>query len=163
MLYRRPFIAIPGDPYSVWCNVCSKTVSIGHQGATNICSHIQSQVHTRLAKVVATQPKLSFPSTPIADKITRAEVNVAAVLVHSNAPFAMADQLRSLFKEIFPDSQIAAGYASKRTKTTCIVNGAFKQHFKAKLVELMKAKPYSLAINGCNVTELLKMDPLTAG
>ena len=74
----------------------------------------------------------------------------------------MADQLSPLFKEIFPDSQIAAGYASKRTKTTCIVKGALKQHFKAKLVEVMKAKPYSLAIDGSNDTGLLKMNPLTA-
>ena len=80
-------------------------------------------------------------------QITRAEVKVAAVLVHTNAPFAMADQLSPLFKEKFPDSQIASGYASKRTKTTCIVNGALKQHFRSKLVEAMNAKPYSLAID----------------
>ena len=42
-----PFIAIPEDPYSVWCNLCSKTVSIGHQGAADIYSHVQYQVHTR--------------------------------------------------------------------------------------------------------------------
>lgn len=42
-------------------------------------------------------------------------VKVAAVLVQGHVPFALADQLVPLFKEIFPDSQIAAGYASKRT------------------------------------------------
>lgn len=44
-------------------------------------------------------------------------MKVATVLVHVNAPFAIADQLSPLFKEIFPDSQIAAGDAPKRTKT----------------------------------------------
>ena len=33
-----PFIsAVPGDSYSVRCNVCAKTVSIAHQGAADIC------------------------------------------------------------------------------------------------------------------------------
>ena len=88
-------------------------------------------------------------------------MKVAAVLVQGNVPFAFADQLSPLFKEIFPDSPIAAGYASKRTKTTCIVNGALKGHFRSKLVEEMKAKPFSLATDGSNDTGLLKMNPLT--
>ena len=88
-------------------------------------------------------------------------MKVATVLVHANAPFALADQFSPLFKEIFPDSQIAAGYASKRTKTTCIVNGALKGYFRSQLVEEMKSKPYSLAIDGSSDTGLKKMNPLT--
>ena len=66
-----PFIAaVVGDPYKVRCNVCDKTVSIAHQGAADIRSHIQSQAHTKLAKVAATQPRLVFPSTSgLADKV----------------------------------------------------------------------------------------------
>ena len=82
-------------------------------------------------------------------------------MVHGNVPFALADQLSPFFKEIFPDSQIAAGYASKRTKTTCIVNGALKGYFRSQLVEEMRMKPYSLAIDGSNDTGLKKMNPLT--
>lgn len=82
-------------------------------------------------------------------------------MVQANVPFALADQLSPLFKEIFPDSQIAAGYAAKRTKTTCIVNGALKGYFRSKLVEEMQTSPYSLAIDGSNDTGLQKMNPLT--
>ena len=66
-----PFIAaVVGDPYKVRCNVCDKTVRIDHQGAADIRSHIQSQAHTKLAKVAATQPRLVFPSTSgLADKV----------------------------------------------------------------------------------------------
>ena len=83
------------------------------------------------------------------------------MLVHVNASFALADELSPLFKEIFSDSQIAAGYASKCTKTTCIVNGALKKRLRSKLVEIIKTKPYSLAIDGSNDSGLLKMNPLT--
>ena len=94
-------------------------------------------------------------------QITRAKVKIATLLVHSNVPFSVADQLSPLFKEIFPDSWIAAGYASKRTKTTCIVKGALKPYLRSKLVAEMKEKPYSIAIDGSNDTGLLKMNPLT--
>ena len=66
-----PFIStVPGDSYSARCNVCAKTVSTAHQGAADICSHVRSQAHSKLAKVAAAQPKLSFVSSnPLADKV----------------------------------------------------------------------------------------------
>jgi len=66
-----PFIsAVPGDSYSARCNVCAKTVSIAHQGAADIRSHVRSQAHSKLAKVAAALPKLSFVSSnPLADKV----------------------------------------------------------------------------------------------
>ena len=76
-------------------------------------------------------------------------MKVAAVLVHGNVPFVFTDQLSPLFKKIFPDSMIAAGYASKRTKSTCIFNDALRGHFRSKLID------------GPNDLELLKMNPLT--
>ena len=54
---------------------------------------------------------------------------MAAAIV-DNIPFAAADTFSPLFKEMFPDSEIARSYASARTKTTCIVNGALKPYFR---------------------------------
>ena len=67
-----PFIAsIPENPYLARCNVCAKSISIAHQGAADIRSHIQSQSHSKLAKVTATQPRLTFPSSGChADKVS---------------------------------------------------------------------------------------------
>ena len=50
----------------------------------------------------------------------RAETLMANFLVEHNIPFAAADHLSDLFKTMFPDSTIAANFASKRTKTTAI-------------------------------------------
>lgn len=55
---------------------------------------------------------------------------MAAAIVDNNIPFAAADTFSPLFKEMFPDSEIAKSYASARTKTTCIVNGALKPYFR---------------------------------
>ena len=47
----------------------------------------------------------------------RAEVKVATLLVQHNIPLALADELTPLSRDVFPDSQIAKSYSSKRTKT----------------------------------------------
>ena len=45
--------------------------------------------------------------------------------------FATADHLTSLFRDIFPDSPIAKGYSSSRTKNTCILNDAIAPLFQS--------------------------------
>ena len=52
-----------------------------------------------------------------------------ALLKH-DAPFAMADTISPLMKNIFCDSKIANSYDAAKTKTTCIVNGALKEYYK---------------------------------
>ena len=57
-------------------------------------------------------------------QVIRAEVKVAKMFVQHNIPLSLVGELTPLFSDIFPDSDIAKCYASQRTKTTCIVNGA---------------------------------------
>ena len=89
---------------------------------------------------------------------TRAEVKIANALVQNNIPLAFTDHLSPLLKDIFPDSEIAKGYASASTKTTCLVNGSLAPHFKAALVNAMKVQPFSVAVDGSNDTGLEKMN-----
>ena len=94
-------------------------------------------------------------------KIRRAEVKMAVALAHHNIPIAFMDHLSPMFKDMFPDSKIARGFASARTKTTCILNGALRPHFVEILTEQMKTEPYAFAIDGSNDTDLDKMNPVT--
>ena len=58
-------------------------------------------------------------------------------MVEHNIPFATADHLSPLLGNIFPDSQIAKGYSSARTKTTCILNLALAPHFQGNHMLLL--------------------------
>ena len=51
-------------------------------------------------------------------------------MVEHNIPFAVADHLSPLLRDIFSDSDIAKGYGSCRTKTTSVVNVAIAPYFK---------------------------------
>ena len=89
-------------------------------------------------------------------QITRTEVKIANLLVQHNIPLAIMDHLSPIFKDVFPDSETAKGYASAR-----IINGSLAPHFRAALVEAMKNKPFAVTVDGSNDTGLEKMNPMT--
>ena len=82
-------------------------------------------------------------------------------MVQHNLPLAIADHLSPLLRDIFSDSETAKGYASTRTKTTCIINGSLAPYFKSTLVSAMKSQPFTICIDGSNDTGLEKMNPMT--
>jgi len=110
---------------------------------------------------VKNTPTLSFTTGSSKDKTTRAEIKIANALVQNNIPLAFTDQLSPVVKDIFPDSDIARGYAAASTKTTCLVNGSLAPHFKSALVNTTKIQPFSIAFDGSNNTGLEKMNPMT--
>ena len=70
-------------------------------------------------------------------------------------------ELTLLFRDIFPDSDIAKRYASQQMKTACLINGAIAPFYCQKLVNTMKTTAFSLAIDGSSDTGIEKMSPLT--
>ena len=62
-------------------------------------------------------------------------------LVLHNITLLTADHLILLFKEAFPDSKIAKKYASRRTKSTVIMNKSFAGHCLDYIVEHCKFHP----------------------
>ena len=76
--------------------------------------------------------------TPLEANVRRAEVEVTTTITKHNIPLSFADNLNPLFKEIFPDSEIAKAYSFCKTKNTCILNGTLKPHFEKELVDIMK-------------------------
>ena len=81
--------------------------------------NISKAMHQASVKAAKSQSTRSFQpvSSALTEKVMRAEVKVATLLVQHNVPLALADELTPLFCGVFPDSQIAKNYSSKRTKT----------------------------------------------
>lgn len=78
-----------------------------------------------------------------------------------NIPIAVTDHLSPMFRDIFPDSDSAKGYASASTKTTCLINGSLTPYFKSQLVQAMQSQQFSIAVDGSNDSGLNKMNPMT--
>ena len=65
-------------------------------------------------------------------QVRRAKVKVTGFIAVHNVPIAVAEHLRPLFKDIFPDSKIAKNYACGKTKSPCILNRAIKPDLQKK-------------------------------
>ena len=82
-------------------------------------------------------------------------------LAKHNLPIAISDEFGKLFRSIFRDSNIAIKYQCGKTKSSAILNDALAMDLTSKLIERMKATPFSVATDGSNDTGIEKMNPVT--
>ena len=80
---------------------------------------------------------------------TKAELLFTGFLIEHNIQIAASDHAGSLFRVMFPDSQIAKKYGCGRTKTTAII-GEFASNTSTSIADIAKSSPFSLATDGSN-------------
>ena len=76
-----------------------------------------------------------------------------------NLSLTKFDHLDSLFKQIFPDSEIVRNYASRCTKTWTIINDSCAPHCRNYLVEHCQTRLFSVGANGSNDIGVEKDEP----
>ena len=86
----------------------------------------------------------------------RAECYFTSFLVEHNLPLSAADHAGALFKKMFPDSEVAKKYGSRRTKTTNIMKFMAGEQKNCLILQLQQ--PFSTATDGNNSND--KMHPL---
>ena len=80
---------------------------------------------------------------------TKAELLFTGFLIEHNIQIAASDHAGSLFRVMFPDSQIAKKYGCGRTKTTAII-GELASNTSTSIADIAKSSPFSLATDGSN-------------
>ena len=100
-----------------FCQTCSRNVSCEHQGRRDIERYISKALHQSNDKSLKSQSLISFPRE-----------------LSSNTEKVNGFSLGYMHNILFPDSDIAKSYASHRTKTTCIINGAIAPSCQQGLV-----------------------------
>lgn len=81
------------------------------------------------------------------EEITKAEVQMVAMLLEHNIPFRVMDHLSEVVNKSFHDSDIAKGFACKRTKATAIAYNVFGQHFEKKMLQDLGKCTFSVIID----------------
>lgn len=116
---KWPCIQADSSPYKFKCTICQCAISCQHQGEKDVRRHMEGKKHSDNVRVLENQQSMSAffrpTSHPIHDKVTKAEVKLTTVLAHHNIPIALTDHLSPLFKNIFPDSEIAKAYSCAHT------------------------------------------------
>ena len=162
--YKTFLRQVHGNCHAFYCVVCKKEVSVKHQGERDVIRHKDGEDHKRWEKSLRNQPTLNLATSSTSTlqyDTSKADVLAAKFIVEHNLPISVSDHMGPLFRQMFPDSDIAKNYASAHTKTNCIINDAIAPPMQEDLVSTMKYQPYSLAIDGSSDNNLEKMNPLT--
>ena len=103
--------------------LCNKTFRIDGGVISQLTSHASGQLHLQREKIIislnpssvftVTKPKVVFSSK---ESIIKTEILQALKTVDSNFSFASANGNGKLFREMFPDSNIAKRYKQSETK-----------------------------------------------
>ena len=98
--------------------VLSREFSYAHEGEADIKQHILTKTHKAKALSLWQQHTLNFvpQNDKLTFKISRAEVLMTNFIVEINLLIAVVDKCGPLFRNMFPDSQIAKQDQCAKTK-----------------------------------------------
>ena len=90
----------------------------------------------------------SVGTNKLGEKPTQIEVLFSAFFVEHNLPIATSDHAGSFFRDMFPDSKIAARYKFKRTKNTHILAGGVAKNNIEEFSKQIQSTWFGLASHG---------------
>ena len=126
-----------GESYAR-CTVCQSSFSIAHGGANDCATHVNGARHRKYADTMSGQASINTffvqKRSDEADKVTRAELLWTEFLTEHNIPVSVSDHFGPLFKQMFPDSQIANKFTCGHTKAASL-RTQFRPTMSAKTVE----------------------------
>ena len=145
----------------VLCTACNLNFLVSHGGRSDCWKHIQTEGHRKKSAAVGSSTlKNFFPSSSNSDNaVINAEVLFTNFIVEHNIPIAVTDHAAPLFKQMFPDSNIAKKYGCARTKTTAIIRTLGEADDKS-ITGYLKEGPFSLAIDGSTDLDSKKLYPV---
>ena len=93
---------------------------------------------------------MSFSRRPqLQNSVIEAEARWALFTAKHNLSFATSDHAKSLFRTMFPDSEIAKAFACGHTKTAAIIKEVLSPHFQRNLVTNL-SNSFSIMIDESN-------------
>nr|XP_015928697.2 uncharacterized protein LOC107455586 [Parasteatoda tepidariorum] len=134
------------------CVVCQTDFNVAHGGRSDVVKHVSTLKHKDKVKIVDQNKKLNLFSQSKDQRVINAECLFSAFLVEHNLPLSASDHAGSLFRKMFPDSEIAKKYSSGRTKTTAIVK-EMGMKYKSALLDLIRTAPFCMSTDGSNNTD----------
>ncbi len=117
------------------CTFCCSDFSVAHGGKNDVVTHISTKRHKESGKAIAaTESVSSFFRRDISSSTINAESLWIMFIAKHNMAFLSSDHTNKLFREMFPDSEIAKKFACGRTEATAIVKEALSPFYHMKAV-----------------------------
>ena len=148
-----------GDNHA-FCILCGTDFSVAHGGMLDVKKHIETAKHKSKEHARASARKVTdmFPTDKNVSVI-RAETFFTDFIIEHNLPLACADHAGALFRNMFPDSAIAAKYSCARTKTGHIAD-TLAESDSQRVASMMQKQPFSIGTDGSNDIGSVKLYPV---
>ena len=156
------------DASLAFCKLCDKTFRIDGGSISQMTSHASGQLHLQREKAglkhstislnpsnvsTITKPKVIFLSK---ESIVKAEILQALETVDFNFPFASANGNRKLFKEIFPNSDIAKGDKQSEAKIQYSIQFGLAPYFMQSLQDDFLGRAFSFKFDDTTTSQVKK-------
>ena len=166
---NRPWLRpVKGKIDKAYCSLCNKSFNIDKCGVSQVNSHSAGDRHEKLEKEGNKQQTLSvskageikltggkFILTKEETKI-KAETLNALHYVESNYSYNSATKQSLLYKEMFPDSQIAQSFTSSASKIAYIVKYGLAEYFREQLQFDLGGVPFTFKFDETTTSQVKK-------
>ena len=136
----------PNASYCKYCNFKMKNANRSslnkHQNSNKPRTNIESAKYS-----VSIAQFLSKPSQTESEQVEKSDLLLAGYFAEHNVPFVHADHFSDLCRRAFPDSQIAAKIAMKKTKMWYVIQDGIAFHEKLTLDEICRTQKFSILID----------------
>lgn len=111
-----------------YCQICDIDITCDK---SEILRHSKSARRLTNMKECMTNPSISkfMENVPTNSDGKRAEIKLAGFIAARNLPFSLMDDLVTLCKDIFPDSNIAKKVSMRRTKVTATIKNCLGHNY----------------------------------
>ena len=130
------------------CKFCLCDFSVSSGGFNDVKRHIEAK-NIKILRKLSSMVSFSKRDT-LDDQVTKTELYFTTFIAEHNLSFLSADHFTKVCKVMFPDSKIALGYASGRTKTTAIVKHALAPAVNLKVIQECQTSPFTILCDGGN-------------
>ena len=134
--------SIIGETFSR-CTLCSSDFNISHGGKNDVTAHVNTTKHKDMLKASKSKPVSSFFRPQIQQSTIKAETMWSVFVAKHNLAILTSDHATKMFREMFPDSEIAKKFACGRTKTSAIVKEALAPYYHKKTIDKV-SNPFSI-------------------
>ncbi len=116
----------------------------------DVVAHLKTKKHKDAGKAVSTFKSVKSFFSPDSSSFTiNAESLWAMFIAKHNLAFLSSDHANKLFREMFPDSEIAKKFACGRTKATAIIKEAISPYYHKKAVNSL-SNSFSILMDESN-------------
>lgn len=167
-------IPVQGQPTKAKCKLCGKEFSVANSGLGQVKQHAETEKHKQVSNTrsgtssqrlllprssddgaisLSATPSVSFSTE---EQTLRAEILWAMKCAQSNFSFSSNTNLASVFRAMFPDSEIARNYGMSESKIKYVLAFGVAPYVRERLIDDLQSCPFTFLFDETTTSQVKK-------